>query len=67
MSILTEDDILQPLMRAKARSLADAAGYSGEPIKLLVSTNYKTHYDQPKIFLTRSTHQALPNAKLLTG
>lgn len=35
----------------KARSLADAAGYSGEPIKLLVSTNYKTHYDQATIFV----------------
>ena len=35
---------------AKAKKLAAESGYKGEPIKLLVSTNYKTHYDQALVF-----------------
>jgi peptide/nickel transport system substrate-binding protein len=34
----------------KARALAKEAGYDGTPLKLLVSTNYKTHYDQALVF-----------------
>ena len=30
--------------------MAKEAGYDGTPIKLLVSTNYKTHYDQALVF-----------------
>lgn len=35
---------------AKAKKMAKEAGYKGETIKLLVSTNYKTHYDQALVF-----------------
>jgi peptide/nickel transport system substrate-binding protein len=35
---------------AKAQKMAKEAGYDGTPIKLLVSTNYKTHYDQALVF-----------------
>ncbi len=33
-----------------AKALAKEAGYDGEPIKLLVSTNYQFHYDQAAVF-----------------
>lgn len=34
----------------KAKSLAGEAGYNGEPIRLLVSTNYQQHFDQANVF-----------------
>lgn len=34
----------------KAKKLAAEAGYKGEPISLLVSTNYQQHYDQANVF-----------------
>ncbi len=40
-----------------ARSMAEAAGYSGEPIKFMVSTNYPFHYDTAIIY-TRQLAQA---------
>jgi len=33
-----------------AKKAAEAAGYSGEPIKFMVSTNYPFHYDQAVVF-----------------
>ena len=33
-----------------ARKMAKAAGYKGEPIKFMVSTNYVFHYDQAVVF-----------------
>ncbi len=34
----------------KAKNLAAEAGYKGEPISLLVSTNYQQHFDQANVF-----------------
>ena len=34
----------------KAKSLAEEAGYKGEPVRLLVSTNYQQHFDQANVF-----------------
>lgn len=34
----------------KAKKMAEEAGYAGEPIKFMVSTNYSFHYDQAVIF-----------------
>ena len=34
----------------KAAAMAKAAGYNGEPIRLLVSTNYQQHFDQANVF-----------------
>lgn len=34
----------------KAAELAKQAGYDGEPIRLLVSTNYQQHFDQANVF-----------------
>lgn len=33
-----------------ARALAEEAGYDGTPIRLLVSTNYKHHFDQATVY-----------------
>lgn len=33
-----------------AKAMAKAAGYTGEPIKFMVSTNYAFHYDQAVVF-----------------
>jgi peptide/nickel transport system substrate-binding protein len=38
---------------AKAKQLAAAAGYDGKPIRLLVSTNFQTHYDQATVFVSQ--------------
>jgi len=35
---------------AKAKQMAKEAGYDGTALKLLVSTNYKAHYDQALVF-----------------
>ncbi|PZX13664.1 peptide/nickel transport system substrate-binding protein [Palleronia aestuarii] len=34
----------------KARQMAEEAGYDGTPLKLLVSTNYREHFDQATVF-----------------
>ncbi len=41
----------------KARAMAKAAGYTGEPIKFMVSTNYPFHYDTAIVY-TRQLAQA---------
>lgn len=33
-----------------ARAMAEAAGYNGEPIKFMVSTNYQFHYDSAVVY-----------------
>lgn len=48
----------------KARAMAEEAGYDGTPIKLLVSTNYKTHYDQATVF-TRQLADAGINVQMV--
>ena len=35
---------------AKAKQMAKDAGYTGAPIRLLVSTNYQAHFDQATVF-----------------
>lgn len=40
-----------------AKSMAKAAGYDGEPIKFMVSTNYPFHYDQAVVY-TKQLAQA---------
>jgi len=40
-----------------ARGMAEAAGYDGEPIKFMVSTNYPFHYDTAIVY-TRQLAQA---------
>ena len=37
----------------KAKKMAKEAGYTGDPIKLLVSTNYQFHYDQAAVFTSQ--------------
>ena len=41
----------------KARAMAEAAGYDGEPIKFMVSTNYPFHYDTAIVY-TKQLAQA---------
>lgn len=41
----------------EARKMAEEAGYAGEPIKFMVSTNYAFHYDQAVVF-TKQLAQA---------
>ena len=48
----------------KAKAMAEAAGYDGTPIKLLVSTNYKTHFDQATVF-TRQLADAGINVQMV--
>ncbi|SDK60347.1 ABC transporter substrate-binding protein [Aliiruegeria lutimaris] len=48
----------------KAKEMAAAAGYDGSPIKLLVSTNYKTHFDQATVF-TRQLADAGINIEMV--
>lgn len=40
-----------------ARSMAEAAGYTGDPIKFMVSTNYPFHYDKAIVY-TKQLAQA---------
>jgi len=49
---------------AKAKQMALDAGYDGTPIKLLVSTNYKEHYDQATVF-TRQLADAGINVQMV--
>ncbi|MFT5438434.1 MAG: peptide/nickel transport system substrate-binding protein [Alphaproteobacteria bacterium] len=48
----------------KAKTLAAEAGYDGKPIKLLVSTNYKAHFDDASVF-TRQLADAGINVQLV--
>ncbi len=48
----------------KARVLAEEAGYDGTPIKLLVSTNYKAHFDDASVF-TRQLADAGINVQMV--
>ncbi|MGQ7846397.1 ABC transporter substrate-binding protein [Granulosicoccus sp. 3-233] len=48
----------------KARELAKEAGYDGQPIKLLVSTNYKAHFDDASVF-TRHLADAGINVQMV--
>jgi len=48
----------------KARMLAEEAGYDGTPIKLLVSTNYKAHFDDASVF-TRQLADAGINVQMV--
>ncbi len=48
----------------KARTLAEEAGYDGTPIKLLVSTNYKAHFDDASVF-TRQLADAGINVQMV--
>lgn len=48
----------------KARALAEEAGYDGQPIKLLVSTNYKAHFDDASVF-TRHLADAGINVQMV--
>lgn len=48
----------------KARKLAEEAGYDGKPIKLLVSTNYKWHFDNASVF-TRQLADAGINVQMV--
>lgn len=41
----------------KAKSMAEAAGYKGDPIKFMVSTNYPFHYDTAIVY-TKQLAQA---------
>lgn len=47
-----------------ARAMAEAAGYDGSPIRLLVSTNYKEHFDQATVF-TRQLADAGINVEMV--
>jgi len=48
----------------KAKALAEEAGYDGTPIKLLVSTNYKAHFDDASVF-TRQLADAGINVQMV--
>jgi len=48
----------------KAKQMAKEAGYDGTPIKLLVSTNYKEHYDRATVF-TRQLADAGINVQMV--
>jgi peptide/nickel transport system substrate-binding protein len=48
----------------KARELAKEAGYNGQPIRLLVSTNYQAHYDEATVF-TRQLADAGINIQMI--
>ncbi len=47
-----------------AKKLAKEAGYDGTPIRLLVSTNYQTHYDQATVF-TQQLAEAGINVQMI--
>jgi peptide/nickel transport system substrate-binding protein len=47
----------------KAKELAKEAGYTGTPIRLLVSTNYQAHYDEAAVF-TRQLADAGINVQM---
>lgn len=49
---------------AKAKQMAKEAGYDGTPIRLLVSTNYQTHFDQATVF-TRQLADAGINIQMM--
>lgn len=48
----------------KAKAMAEEAGYDGTPIKLLVSTNYKAHFDNASVF-TRQLADAGINVQMV--
>ena len=48
---------------AKAKLLAEEAGYRGEPIRFLVSADYKHHYDQARV-ITKQLRDAGFNVEL---
>ena len=48
----------------KAKDLAKEAGYTGTPIRLLVSTNYQAHYDEASVF-TRQLADAGINVQMM--
>ncbi len=48
----------------KAKELAKEAGYTGTPIRLLVSTNYQAHYDEASVF-TRQLAEAGINVQMI--
>lgn len=48
----------------KAKKLAEEAGYDGTPIRLLVSTNYKAHFDDASVF-TRQLADAGINVQMV--
>ncbi|SFJ02084.1 ABC transporter substrate-binding protein [Bradyrhizobium sp. Gha] len=48
----------------KAAELAKEAGYTGAPIRLLVSTNYQAHYDEASVF-TRQLADAGINVQMM--
>ena len=49
---------------AKAKQLAKDAGYTGTPIRLLVSTNYQAHFDQATVF-TKQLAEAGINVQMI--
>lgn len=57
-------DAYNPHDAEKAKEMAIAAGYDGTPIRLLVSTNYQTHYDQATVF-TRQLAEAGINVQMI--
>lgn len=48
----------------KAKDMAEEAGYDGTPIKLLVSNNYKAHFDNASVF-TRHLADAGINVQMV--
>ena len=48
----------------RARAMAAEAGYDGTPIRLLVSTNYKAHFDDASVF-TRQLADAGINVQMV--